>query len=458
MLDNLIDKYLAPGENSWVDIADRVSGIMQTRAERDEIFAVIAEKRLIPNSPALISANRAGGRNLMACHVIHVENSIDGILEAAKQAAVIFKRGGGVGFGMDGISPAGSRLQYAPGGRASGPVSFMRIYDSLASVILEGGLRRAAMMATLNANHPDILQFVDCKTIDGQLANFNISVTIDDGPDNMPSEVWSALCENAYHNGEPGVVFLDHINRDNPLLESHGRIIEVNACAEQPLYNYGSCVLGHVVLSRVIKSLGDYDELREMAYLLTRFLNRVIDINNYPLYRFAQVARDIRNIGIGVMGWADLLAAHDIPFVSKDALNLADEIGGVIYEAANEESWRLAEIEGGYRPGKRRNSFLTTIAPTGHTSRLAGVENSIYPDYATGMKMTPDEHLNHVAAWQKHIDSAISYTISFPNDAPPNIVDRIYRGAYERGIKVMSAYRDGSRAGQPCSIDDGDCT
>ncbi len=453
----MIEKYLAPGEKSWLEIADRVSGIMQRSGEREDIFALMANKKFIPNSPTLISANKPGGRNLMACHVVHVEDSIDGILEAAKYAAAIFKSGGGIGFEMSGISPAGTQLQYAPGGRASGPVSFMKIYNTLASVILEGGLRRAAMMATLNADHLDIERFITCKAVDGQLANFNISITLDDGPDNINSNTWKLLCQNAYNNGEPGIVFLDHINANNPLLESYGSIIAVNACSEQPLYNFGSCTLGHIVLSRVIEDLGDYGELKRVVRSAIRFLNRVIDMNYYPLHNFAQVARDIRNIGLGVMGWANLLEDHDIPFVSADALQLADEIGNVIYSEADKESWRLASIEGGYRYGERRNSFLTTIAPTGHTSLLAGVENSIYPSYEIGMKMTPDEHLNHIAVWQKHIDSAISYTISFPNDAPESIVDRIFRGAYERGIKVMSVYRDGSRVGQPCSIE-GDCS
>lgn len=452
----MINKYLAPGEESWPDIVDRVSGIMQRQREREAIFALMAAKKFIPNSPMLISANKPGGRNLMACHVVHVEDSIDGILEAAKHAAAIFKSGGGIGFEMSGISPAGTQLQYAPGGRASGPVSFMKIYNTLASVILEGGLRRAAMMATLNASHSDIMEFIGCKTVDGELANFNISVTLDAGPDAVAPAAWQAICQNAYNNGEPGVVFLDHINRDNPLVNDLGRMIAVNACSEQPLYDFGSCVLGHIVLPRAITKPGDYQELRRIVALGVRFLNRGIDVNHYPLHRFAQVARDIRNIGLGVMGWADLLAAHDIPFVSGDALQLADEIGSVIYSTANDESERLAERDGGYRPGQRRNAFLTTIAPTGHTARLAGVENSIYPTYSIGMKMSPDEHLDHIAVWQKYIDSAISYTISFPNNAPESIADRIFRGAYERRIKVISIYRDESRAGQPCSID-GDC-
>ncbi len=438
----MLDKYLAPGEETWSHIADRVSGIMQNEESRIQVFGAITKKKFIPNSPTLISANKAGGRNLMACHVIHVANSINGILNAAKIAAAIFKSGGGIGFEMSGVSPKGTTLEYTTGGVASGPCSFMKIYDTLASVILEGGLRRAAMMATLNAYHPDIEDFISCKSIDGKLSNFNISVTLDDGPACLNPKVWKLLCQRAYANGEPGVVFLDHINTNNPLLESHGRIIAVNACGEQPLYNFGSCTLGHVVLPNVITKLGEYGELKNMVRLGVRFLNRVIDVNHYPVHEFAQVARDIRNIGLGVMGWSDLLATHNIPFASYDALQLTDEIGEVIYSEA--------------RKASQDNSFLTTLAPTGHTSTLAGVENSIYPTYEIGMRMTPDEHLNHVAAWQKHIDSAISYTISFPNDASDSIADHIFRGAYERGIKVMSVYRDGSRKGQPCNMD-GDC-
>lgn len=455
-MDQLIQKYLAPGEKTWSDISNRVSGIMQYEDDRHEVFNALEDKKFIPNSPTLISANKSGGRNLMACHVIHVEDSISGILDAARQAAEIFKSGGGIGFELSGISPRGSQLNYTPGGVASGPVSFMKIYDTLASVILEGGLRRAAMMATLNVNHADINRFIACKQADGELSNFNISVTLDKGPTDIDNRTWKLLCQNAYNNGEPGIIFLDHINMDNPLLDYLGPIIAVNACSEQPLYNYGSCCLGHVVLPAVIKKLGDYSELERVVELGIKFLNRVIDVNHFPLHQFAQVARDIRNIGLGVMGWADLLEANGIPFVSKDALDLADEIGEVLYTKAVKVSRKLAETEGGYRRGKRRNSFLTTIAPTGHTSRLVGVENSIYPPYAIGMRMTPDEHLNHVAVWQGWIDSAISYTISFPNDAPINIVDAIFRGAYERGIKVMSVYRNGSRVGQPCSIE-GDC-
>jgi ribonucleoside-diphosphate reductase alpha chain len=448
-LNQLIKKYLAEGENSWMDIADRVSGIMPYVHDRGEVLQTLAHKQFIPNSPTLISAGVGGGRNLMACHVIHVGDSISEILEAADIAAKVFKSGGGIGFEMSDISPRGSQLHYSPTGRASGPVSFMKIYNVLASVILEGGLRRAAMMATLNVKHPDILEFITCKEKDGELSNFNISVTLEEGPGAVKDKVWNQLCRSAYNNGEPGIVFLDHINKSNPCLGELGPIKAVNACSEQPLYNWGSCCLGHVVLPNVIQKLGDYGELKRVVEIAIKFLDRVVDVNPYPIHQFAQVARKIRNVGLGVMGWSNLLEANKIPFASQYANQLAGEIGEVIYTTAQQTSKDLGN-------GTQKNSFLTTIAPTGHTSRLAGVENSIYPTYTVGMGMTSEEHLDHVAAWQPWIDSAISYTISFANDAPESIVDRIYKGAYERKIKVMSVYRDGSRVGQPCNIE-GDC-
>lgn len=452
----MIEKYLAPGENSWSDIADRVAGIMQRKKDREAIFSLMVEKKFVPNSPVLIGAGKPGGRNLMACHTIYVNDNIREILQVVVDAGLIFKSGGGIGIELSKISPEGTILHYSPGAKASGPVSFMSLYNELAEVVTEGGLRRAAMMATLSVDHPDIMKFIHAKVQDGDLKRFNISVTIPAGPDSVAPGVWDTLCQNAYVNGEPGAIFLDHINSDNLLLDEFGPIIGVNACAELPMYDWGSCCLGHVVLPNVIQSLGDYEELKKTVRWGVRFLDRVIDINHFPHPKCAVLSRDIRSIGLGVMGWADLLAANNIPFVCCDALCLADEIANVIYKTANAESWQLAKMNGGYRPGCRRNSSLTAIAPTGHVARLAGVEHSIYPPYEIGMGMTPDEHLDHIAVWQNHIDNAISYTISFPNDAPENIVDRIYRGAYERGIKVVSVYRDGSRVGQPCNIN-GDC-
>lgn len=449
---SLIDKYLAPGETCWADIAERVAGIMTKKSEREEVERAIESKKFIPNSPALVFGNLGGSRNMMACHVLEVPNSIEGIMDTAKTAALVFRSGGGVGYELSALSPHGTSLNYAPSGVASGPVSFLKIFNAVAQTVMEGGLRRAAQMATLNVQHPDIERFIRCKEKDGVLKNFNLSVTITEGgPRAVKKRDWDGIVHHAWHNGEPGVAYLDNINKDNRLLGTHGPIKGLNACAEQPLHDQGSCCLGHVVLPHVVTKIGDWAEVNRVARLATRFLDRVIDINHYPTSAIASHARDVRRIGVGVMGFYDLCQKVDIPFTSSAALQLADELGYVLYKAVHLESWKLAEEKGGYAPDKRRNSSLTTIAPTGHTSRLAGVENAIYAPYDLALKMTPEEHLKLVAAWQPYIDSAISYTFNFGEDTEPADIDRLFRQAYHKGIKVMSVYRDGSRSDQPCS-------
>ena len=451
----ILDRYLAPGEN-WLSLCDRVSGIMQYQSGREEIYKALRDKKWLPNSPCLVNTGRPGGRNLMACHLLHIENSIYDIFRANTRAALIYKSGGGLGVELSALSPSGTSLAYAPTGVASGPVSFMKIFDMTAQVVMEGGLRRAAIMATLNAEHPDIEKFIICKAKDGELSNFNISVTLNDGPYDLSDDLWRKLLTQAHMNGEPGLVFLGNINDNNPTLDDFGPIKGINACGELPLYNYGSCVLASLVLPNVISKVVNWDELIKSVKMMVRFLNRVIDVNNYPLPQIAQATRRDRRIGIGVMGWADLLKREKIPFVSSAANELASIICRVIHEAATEESWKLAAVDGGYLPGRKRNATLLAIAPTGHISRLAGVSTSIYPEYGVGLKMTPTEHLDAIAAWSK-VDNTISYTVCYPNDADISVVDDVFCGAWERGFGSISVYRDGSRPGQPLCKIEGDC-
>ena len=451
---NLLKRYSAPNE-TWEKLCERVSGLMQYEDERKEIFEQLYNVKFLPNSPCLINAGRPGGRNLMACHLIHIPNDIYGIFNANKWAAMVFKSGGGLGIELSDLSHHGTKLRYAPTGIASGPVSFMEVFNTTAQVVMEGGLRRAAIMATLNAKHPDVEQFITCKTADGKLNNFNISVTLDDGPSGVPPKLWDKIIEQSHLNGEPGVVFLDRINNDNPTLEDFGPIKGVNACSELPLYDMGSCVLASVVLPNAIEIPGDWAELKRTVGLIVQFLNRVIDVNHYPLPQIAQATQRDRRIGVGVMGWASLLSNFGIPFNSADARSLGKEIGQTIYHAADVESNRLAETDGGYLPCRRRNATLMAVAPTGHTSRLAGVSPSIYPPYDLALRMTVDEHLDNISAWNV-VDNSISYTVCFPHDAPKSTVDKVSRGAWERGLKAISCYRDGSREGQPlCKLDEG---
>lgn len=450
-----LDKYLRVGEIGWRDIADRVSGIMTYRDGREEVYEALLNKRFLPNSPALINAGAPGGRNMAACHLILVPDSISGIMDAAKWCALIFKSGGGVGIDLSNLSPSGTELRYAPRGIASGPVSFMEIFNTVGGAVMEGGLRRAAIMGTLSVNHPDIVQFIKCKNEDRELSNFNVSVTIDNGPNSVPKSIWSVIIDQAYRNGEPGVVYLDNINCVNPTLQELGPIRSVNACSEVPLYPFGSCILASLVLPNVVENLGDWTMLGETARLAVRFLDRVIDRNYFPLNEIAQVSRQTRDIGVGVMGWETLLDREGILFTSNTALQLASDIGHVISVETNKESQLLALKSGEYLKGKkRRNRTTTAIAPTGHISRIAGVSQSIYPTYATQLQMTAEQHVKLVAAWQLHVDNGISYTICF-KDKSRGFVDKVYRLAYERLLKSMSVYQDGSRANQPCTL--GDC-
>jgi ribonucleoside-diphosphate reductase alpha chain len=308
-------------------------------------------------------------------------------------------------------------------------------------------------MATLNVRHPDILSFIRCKEEDGILPNFNLSVTITEGgPDAVEPEIWDEIVRHAWFNGEPGVIFLDNVNKDNPLLEEYGAIRGANACAEQPMYHNDSCCLGHIVLPNVMTT-DDWGDFDNAVHLAVRFLDRVIDVNHYPTAAIASRARELRRIGIGVMGFYNLCTENGISFVSRGARDLAKMISLRLYMTALDESAKLGMELGCVAGLGRRNSFLTTIAPTGHTARLAGVEHSIYPPYHVALEMTPEQHLDLVAAWQPYIDSAISYTFNFRHDTPPSEIDELYRAAYARGIKCMSVYRDGSRENQPCTIE-----
>lgn len=450
-----LNKYLAKGEN-WEKLCDRVSGIMMYRDQREELYQLLVDKKFTFNSPAWVNGHRGGGRSMMACNLLQVGNSTDEITGSVAQAAAIFKGGGGVGLDFNDLSPAGTRLAYTTQGIASGPVSFMGIHNAAAEAIKEGGLRRAAMMGTLSVTHPDAGLFIRAKDQDGQLENFNLSLTYPEGPDSAPAGLFEEHCKHAWQKGEPSIIYLDIANRDNPVKDhpDFGETRSANACAELNLFPYEPCVLGHIVLPNVIQKLGDYTELRRVCRAGVRALDRVIDINSYGLSEIAQMARALRRIGLGVCGWDTLLKREGIPFNSINALQLAREIGRARFFAADSESWKLANEFGGYLPDRRRNVTLTVVAPTGHVAELAGVSKSIYLDsYAEQLGMTVDEHLNHVAAWQQWTDNAISYTVCFPNDAPVGIVEEIFRKAYGLEIKAIAVYRDGSRPNQPCTVD-----
>lgn len=454
MDEKLLQKYLVRGETDWSGPADRSAGLMRYQREREDAFEALMQKKFIPNSPCLINAKRGG--SLMACYLIRVGNSRQLILEAVALCAEIFSSGGGVGIDIDDLVPQGTPLSRS--GVASGPVSFLGLFDVLGGIIMEGGLRRAAEAVTMSALNVEAIKFARAKEVDGRLKNMNLSLTYPAGPDSA-LRTFREHVKYAALRGEPGGVFLDRINAVNPLAHIPEYYIRsVNACAELPLTENEPCAIASVVLPNVVEKLGDYAELIRITRMVTRFLDQLINATTFPARQFGEKARMLRRIAAGLMGWDTLLKREGIPFVSRDALILADEIGRAWSTAADDESRLLAQEFKPYSPGhgitpEFRNVARTAIAPTGHTSRLAGVSASIYPgSYAEHLGMTPSQHIDNILAWQKWVDSSVSYTICF-RDKTVAEVEGMFREAWERGVKVLSVYPDGSREGQPCNLE-----
>jgi len=537
---------------------DRTYGASDRAVESlaETFFELMATRVWMPNSPTLMNAGRPLGQ-LSACFVLPVEDALSngrsGIYDTLRAMALVHQSGGGTGFSFSRLRPKNDVVRSTMG-VASGPVSFMKLYDASTDVVKQGGTRRGANMGILRVDHPDIMDFIHCKDDLTQVTNFNISVAVTDAfmvaleagkPYDLihprtgkvvgqldARDVFKQIVHGAWKTGEPGVFFIDRANHYNPVPHL-GSYEATNPCGEQPLLPYDVCNLGSINVGLFVKNGEvDWDGLRTAVHLTTHFLDNVIDANKYPLAEIDDLAKRIRRIGLGIMGWADLLVRLGIPYNSDEGVALGRKMMEFIDQESKVASEKLAEQRGTFaewersiwgpdatcvrnargeriRPMRKlRNCNLTTVAPTGTISIIAGCSSGIEPLFAvafmrnqagvlmpdvnedfvaiarregwyseelmqqiaeaghihfdavpakwqrvfvTAHDVTPEWHIQMQAAFQDFTDSAISKTCNFANDATEQYVEQIYRYAYQLGCKGVTVYRDGARENQVLS-------
>ncbi len=521
-------------------------GHAEVKKAFEDFYGVLTRLEFLPNSPTLMNAGREL-QQLSACFVLPVGDSMEDIFETVKQAAIIHKTGGGTGFSFSRLRPKADVVR-TTGGVASGPVSFMKVFNHATEAVKQGGTRRGANMGILRVDHPDILEFVTCKTDNREITNFNISVAITDAfmdaiqrddsydlvnPRNgqkirsqKACEVIDKIAFQAWKNGEPGLFFIDVTNRTNPT--PHVAAMEAtNPCGEQPLLPYESCNLGSINLEKHLRLVNgryevDWDYLQHTIRVSVKFLDDVIDMNRYPLSQIEEITKANRKIGLGVMGFARMLFKLGIPYDSEDGVEMGRKVMKFIRDIGYDESMRLAQQRGVYRHWKGslhekrgqpvRNSYVTTVAPTGTLSMIADTSGGCEPEFSliwyknvmdgehlpyvldyfievakregfwqedlmdrilenhgsvkgldavpahwqrvfvTSHDISTEWHIKMQAAFQEFSDSAVSKTINLPPNATVEDVKKAYLMAYQLGCKGITVYRDGSREEQVMNL------
>jgi ribonucleoside-diphosphate reductase alpha chain len=448
--------------------AEKNFGLDEKRIDSltEAFYKLLVKREFLPNSPTLMNAGKGTKLQYSACYVLPVGDSIIEIFNAIKHAALVHQSGGGTGFSFSRLRPKGSIVRRS-GGTASGPVSFMRIFDQATQEIKQGGTRRGANMGVLRVDHPDILEFIECKR-DGGITNFNISVGVTDefmralkagkkyklvAPHSgkvagqlLAKEVFKKIVESAWLTGDPGMVWLDRINRGsaNPV-PSMGPVEATNPCGEQPLYPFEVCNLGSINLALMTKGKRkkelDWKKLEKIIRLAVRFLDNVIEINPFPIPETDEVAKLNRRIGLGVMGWADLLFQLEIPYASQKATNLGRKISLFIQKVGHQESQKLAEERGPFlnfeksiykKQKSLRNATVTTIAPTGSISVLADCSSGIEPAFALAFRHKTEER-------EMKFINQYFLEVMKRKKAPQAAVEKVKENGQAGGVKAISA-------------------
>src|SRR2546425_6793800 len=516
----------------------------------EAFYDMMVDGEFLPNSPTLMNAGKGNGLQYSACYVLPVGDSMEEIFDSVKAAAIIHKSGGGTGFAFSRLRPKDD-IVASTGGRASGPISFLRVFNSATEAVKQGGTRRGANMGILRVDHPDILEFIDCK-LDGGITNFNISVAATDrfmdalasggeyeliNPHSgevtgrlLAKEVFDRMVRAAWRTGDPGMVFIDRINASpaNPT-PAIGTVEATNPCGEQPLLPNEACNLGSLNVSKFARRSDtgewsiDWDEMERVVRLAVRFLDDVIEMDPYPPPVIDDTVKANRRIGLGIMGWADLLFTMGIAYDSQEAIKLADRLMAFVKEKSHDQSAKLADERGTFTNWDRsiyrnerpmRNSTVTTIAPTGTISMIAGCSSGVEPIFALafehrvkqpdgervltfvnetferiakdqgfysdalmqeivkhgslhGIRGLPERasevfktsheigfewHVRHQAAFQRSTDNGVSKTINLPNNATEEDVARAYRLAWELGCLGITVFRDGCKGEQVLNV------